>query len=113
MLSCADAMREVSSEYESLPLKTRSNKTVKLRHLFMLPDEGMKSARVILSSFGDKDAEESFEMIGKMRDLLLLLADKPDELSGEMTDWPAGMFMKVVAAWQEATEMGEASDSQS
>lgn len=112
MFSCADAMREAANEYADLPIKTRTNKTVKLRNFLMLNDEGMKSAKTILSAFGEK-SDDVTAQLPKLKDLLRVLADKPADMETEFEDWPAAMFLKVVAAWQEATEMGEASDSQS
>lgn len=116
--SCADALAEVEKDYSSMPLETRSGKTINLKNLLLLPGEGLKSARAILAAFKDakkgEDGEAAaFEMVDKLRDLLLLVADKPAELKKEMADWPLAMFLQAVDAWQEATELGEAQHSES
>lgn len=116
--SCDDALSEIRSEYESMPLKTRSGKTVQLRNLLLLGDEGLKSATVILNALQQSDDSDGgidklTILLPKMRDLLLLIADKPADLKAEMKDWPLGMYMRVTNAWQEVTELGEASDSDS
>ncbi len=113
VLSCADLMAEVAQEYTGLPLETRAGTTVHLRNLLMLPPEGMKSARVLLGAVGDGDAEELETVAPQLRDLLLLVADDPKALAREMADWPLGMSVRVISAWQEVTQMGEASDSES
>lgn len=112
--SCADALSEVESDYKSMPLKTRSGKDVQLRNLLLLSDEGMQSALTLLGAFGDSKAtsvDGLAQLMPKMRDLLLLLADKPADMRKEVADWPLGMYMKVISEWQDVTEMGEAQPS--
>lgn len=113
MFNCDDAMREISGEYTSMPLKTRAGKTVHLRNLLMLGDEALKTARGVLRSFEGAQDADVLDVMPKMRELLLLLADDKRALEREVADWPIGMYMRVIQAWQEATDMGEASDSAS
>ena len=110
--SCDSALAEVQSEYESLPIETRAGKTVQLRNLLMLGEEGLKTAMVLVKSLDSEDSDPT-ALMPKLRDLLLLVADNPTALKAEMKDWPLGMYMKVSDAWQETTELGEASDSDS
>lgn len=110
--SCDDALKEIESEYTAFPLKTRSGKTVNLRSLLMLGDEGLKTAQVVTSALGD-DSGDDLEKLGHMRNLLLLVADQPAVLKAEMKDWPIGMFMRVLDGWQVATALGEAEPSDS
>ena len=112
--SCASALAEVMTQYEDLPLETRSGKTVKLRNLLMLSDSGLKSATVLLKSFtgSDNDADLT-ETLPKMRDLLLLVADDTTALKREMQDWPLAMYMNVIDEWQKVTAVGEAQGSES
>lgn len=113
MLSCATALKEIKSKYSDLPLKTRAGKTVKLRNLLMLDDDGLKAATAVLRSFADTKDSDVAELMPKMRDLLLLIGDDRDALLSELEDWPLGMYQHVIEEWQGATEMGEASDSAS
>ncbi|MEV8056572.1 phage tail assembly protein [Streptomyces antimycoticus] len=111
--SCADAMAEVENDYKSFELETRAGKSVKLKNLLLLPDAGLKSAMTILGSLdGAKGAGDVSELMPKLRDLLVLVADDTAALKREMADWPVGMAMTVVSAWQEATELGEAQPSE-
>ncbi|RKN09642.1 phage tail assembly protein [Streptomyces radicis] len=110
-LSCADLMAEAQNEYEALPLETRAGQTVQLRNLLMLPPEGLKAAQVILSAF--EDGADLEKMGPQLRDLLLTVADDTKAMATEMRDWPLGMFMRVVTAWQEATQAPEVLDSAS
>lgn len=114
--NCADALAEIEKDFTALEMTTRAGKTVKLRNLLLLPDEGLQSAMVILKSLDDAKEGGGTETIGllpKLKDLLLLVADKPADLKKEMADWPLGMAMQVVQAWQEETELGEAQHSDS
>ena len=111
-LSCSDLMAEAESEYTALPLATRAGGIVHLRNLLMLSPEGLNSARVILDAFGNAEADFT-AMLPQMRDLLLLISDGPKVLAKEMQDWPLGMYVRVVEAWQGATQSGEALDSAS
>lgn len=110
-LSCADLMTEAEAEYASLPLDTRKGGAVQLRNLLLLPPEGLKTARVLLDAFGDGSAQDLEKLVPQLRDLLLVVSDNPKALTAEMTDWPLGMYLRVVGAWQEATQAGEAQDS--
>lgn len=116
-LSCTSLMAEAQTEYPGLTLDTRSGATVQLRNILMLPQEGLDAAQVVLKSFAadkaKKDAEAIGDVVPKMRDLLLLVADDTDAMAEEMTDWPVGMFVRIVDAWQEATQAGEAEGSDS
>ena len=112
--SCSDALSEVATEYQDMPLETRAGKTVKLRNLLSLPGEGLKSAMVLLKAFsGATEGGDFADALPKMWDLLLLVADDTAALKKEMADWPLGMYMRVIEAWQEATSLGEAPDSES
>ncbi|MGP3940508.1 phage tail assembly protein [Streptomyces sp. 6N106] len=111
--SCADAMAEVENEYQSFELETRAGKTVRLKNLLLLNDAALKSAMTILGSLDTaKEGGDVSELMPKLRDLLLLVADDTAALKKEMQDWPVGMAMSVVSAWQEATELGEAQPSE-
>ncbi|MFI9076064.1 phage tail assembly protein [Streptomyces sioyaensis] len=112
-LSCADLMAEAENEYASLPLSTRQGATVRLRSLLMLAPEGLASARVLLGAFGDGDSTDVEELVPKIRDLLLLVADDPAALKAEVADWPLGVFVRVIGEWQEKTQAGEAPRSDS
>ncbi|UQA92862.1 phage tail assembly protein [Streptomyces halobius] len=112
-LSCAEMMAEAAAEYAGLDLETRAGKTVQLRNILMLPDEGLKAARVILGKFGETGAEELEELVPQIRDLLLLVADDPAALKTEMEDWPLAVFVRTVGDWQEETQVGEAPRSDS
>lgn len=112
--SCAEAFAEVSAEYEDMPLTTRAGKALRLRNLLMLSDEGLKTAVTLLGTISGsdmKDIDSLTRLMPAMRDLLLLIADKPAELKKEVSDWPLGMYMHVIDEWQKVTQMGEASDS--
>ena len=111
VLSCADLMAEAESEYTALPLKTRAGRTVQLRNLLMLPPEGLKDAQEALEVF--EEGTDLEKMLPQLRTLLLLIADDTKAMETEMRDWPLGMFMRVVTAWQEATQAPEAQDSAS
>ncbi|MGK5728182.1 phage tail assembly protein [Streptomyces sp. URMC 124] len=109
-------MAEATSEYTGLDLETRSGKTVHLRNILMLSDKGLASARVILGRLGDsktEDLEDLETLVPQIRDLLLLVADDSQALATEMEDWPLGMTLRVVDAWQEETQAGEAPGSDS
>lgn len=112
-LSCAELMQEAKTEYVSVPLDTRSGKTVDLRNLLMLSPDGMSAARVLLASMEKVNDDDAELLVSRFRDLLLLLADEPRVLADEMDDWPMAMYMRVINAWQEATQMGEAFGSDS
>ncbi|MCZ0970778.1 phage tail assembly protein [Streptomyces noursei] len=112
-LSCADMMAEAAAEYEALPLETRAGETIQLRNILMLPDDGLKAARAILARFGETGSEELEELVPKIRDLLLLVADDPAALKTEMQDWPLAVFVRTVGEWQEETQVGEAPRSDS
>ncbi|WP_338932637.1 phage tail assembly protein [Streptomyces netropsis] len=112
-LSCTDLMAEAAAEYTALELETRSGKAVQLRNILMLPEKGLKTASVILGKFGESQTEDLEEMVPQIRDLLLLVADDPKALTAEMADWPLGMYVRVVDAWQEETQAGEAQGSDS
>ena len=109
VVSCAELMAEAETEYTAMPLKTRAGRTVQLRNLLMLPENGLKSARVILDRF-DEGADLE-KMMPQLRDLLMVVADDSKALQAEMEDWPLGMFVRVVTAWQEATQAPEAPES--
>ncbi|MBA0054297.1 hypothetical protein E0L36_26630 [Streptomyces sp. AJS327] len=108
-------MKEAESQYTALELETRAGKPVKLRNLLMLPEAGLASARVILAEFADGDQESDLDsletIVPRLRDLLLLVADAPAALKKEIEDWPMGMYVRVVDAWQEETQVGEAPGS--
>lgn len=106
-------MAETAAEYAGLELKTRAGETLQLRNLLMLPDKGLKSARAILARFGETDAEDLEAMVPQIRDLLLVVADDTAAMKTEMEDWPLGMFVRTVSAWQEETQAGEAPRSDS
>ncbi len=110
-LSCAELRAEVDTEYTHLELETSAGRTVRIRNLLTLTDSGLKSAQAILSEVSK--GTESLDLIEKFRDLLLLLADDTTALTEELRDWPVGMYVRVVSAWQEATQAGEARDSDS
>ncbi|AUG87145.1 tail assembly chaperone [Streptomyces phage Attoomi] len=112
-LSCADLMTEAAAEYTSLPLDTRKGGTVQLRNLLMLPPDGLKTARVLLEAFGESKDTDLEKLVPQLRDLLLVVSDNPKALSVEMADWPLGVYLRVVTAWQEETQAGEAQDSDS
>ncbi|WP_405016419.1 phage tail assembly protein [Kitasatospora sp. NBC_00070] len=112
VLSCSDLLAEVEREYTGLPLETRAGTAVTLRNLLLLPAEGLASARAVLAAISDA-GDDLASLEPKFRDLLLLVADQPKTLAEEMADWPLGLFVRVVTAWQEATQLGEASDSES
>jgi hypothetical protein len=112
--NCADALAEVENDFRAMEMTTRAGKTVKLRNMLLLSDEGLASAMTILKSMdGAKETESFIGLLPKLKDLLLLVADKPADLKKEMADWPLGMAMQAVQAWQEATELGEAQPSDS
>ncbi|MGG7570375.1 hypothetical protein [Streptomyces sirii] len=100
-------MAEAAAEYAGLELETRAGETVQLRNILMLPDDGLKAARVILGQFGETGAQELEELVPQIRDLLLLVADDATALKAEMTDWPLGVFVRTVGEWQEETQVGK------
>ncbi|ANZ19953.1 phage tail assembly protein [Streptomyces noursei] len=106
-------MAEAAAEYEALPLETRAGDTVQLRNILMLPSDGLTAARAILARFGETGAEELEELVPKIRDLLLLVADNPAALAAEMEDWPLAVFVRTVGEWQAETQVGEAPRSDS
>lgn len=106
-------MAEAAAEFTALPVETRAGKTVHLRNILMLPDDGLKAARAILARFGETGAEELEELVPQIRDLLLLVADDPAALKAEMEDWPLAVFVRAVGEWQEETQVGEAPRSDS
>ncbi|UQI46717.1 phage tail assembly protein [Streptomyces sp. HU2014] len=106
-------MAEVESEYVSLPLEPRHGTTVHLRNLLMLPEEDLKKAQVLLRAVGDGGGDDLDTLVPVFRELLLLVADDPAALTAETADWPLGMFVRVVGAWQEVTQVPEAQDSDS
>lgn len=119
-LSCTDLMNEAAAQYEGVELETRAGKTVTLRNLLMLSEDGLKTARVLLGEFaknGENKDADSFEnieaMVPRLRDLLLLVADDTAALKKEMQDWPLSMYLRAVDAWQETTQVGEAKGSDS
>ena len=111
MLDCSSAMKEIEAEYSDLPLKTRTGDVVRLRNLLMLDNKSLGSASALLKLFSDDAALDV--ALPKMRELLLLLADKPKVLDAELKTWPIAMYQRVIEAWMESTELGEASDSAS
>ncbi|MFI1300705.1 phage tail assembly protein [Streptomyces noursei] len=106
-------MAEAAAEYEALPLETRAGDMVQLRNILMLPSDGLTAARAILAAFGETGSQELEELVPKLRDLLLLVADNSAAMKAEMEDWPLGMYVQVVGAWQEETQVGEAPRSDS
>lgn len=112
--NCTDAMAEVEKDFRAMEMTTRAGKDVRLKNLLLLSDDGLKAAMVILQSLDAAKESGSAELVGllpKLKDLLLLVCDKPTDLKKEMADWPLGMAMNVVTAWQEATDLGEAQHS--
>lgn len=115
-ISCADLMAEAEEQYPGVELETRSGKTLTLRNLMMLSDEGIKSAQTVFDSFQGTDAKEAGaldKMIPKMRDLLLLIASDTTAMKAEIKDWPPSMYLNALGAWQDATQVGEAEGSSS
>ncbi|KWT60598.1 hypothetical protein ADL21_18270 [Streptomyces albus subsp. albus] len=106
-------MAEAAAEYAGLELETRAGETVQLRNILMLPDKGLKAARVILARLGENGTDDLEELVPQIRDLLLLVADDAKALKAEMEDWPLGMFVRAVGEWQEETQVGEAPRSES
>ncbi|MEV7925307.1 phage tail assembly protein [Kitasatospora sp. NPDC088779] len=113
VLSCADLMAEVEREYTGLPVTTRAGVSVTLRNLLLLSTEGMASARVLLGAIDDGGEGDLDTVAPQLRDLLLLVASDPKALAAEMEDWPLAMHVRVIEAWQEATQPGEAPASAS
>ncbi|WP_459649446.1 phage tail assembly protein [Kitasatospora sp. Ki12] len=113
VLSCADLMAEVEREYTGLPIATRAGVSVTLRNLLLLPTEGMATARVLLGSIGDGQDGDLDTVAPHLRDLLLLVASDPKAMAAEMKDWPLAMQVRMIEAWQEATQPGEAPASAS
>ncbi|WP_253916805.1 phage tail assembly protein [Streptomyces sp. MNP-20] len=106
-------MTEAEAEYAALPLEVRKGGTVQLRNLLMLPPAGLKTARVLLEAFGDADTQDLEELVPQLRDLLLVVCDDTKALKAEMEDWPLGVYLRVVTAWQDVTQAGEVPDSES
>ncbi|WP_327073329.1 phage tail assembly protein [Kitasatospora purpeofusca] len=113
VLSCADLLAEVEREYTALPIATRAGASVTLRNLLLLSPEGMNSARILLGAIDSGSDDDLGTIAPQLRDLLLLVATDPKALAAEMEDWPLGMHVRVIQAWQEATQPGEAPDSAS
>ncbi|MEU7186434.1 phage tail assembly protein [Streptomyces sp. NPDC045369] len=106
-------MAEAAAEYAGLELETRAGETVQLRNILMLPDKGLKAARVILARLGETSTDDLEILVPQIRDLLLLVADDPAALKAEMEDWPLAVFLRTVGDWQEETQAGEAPRSES
>ncbi|MCT2594227.1 phage tail assembly protein [Streptomyces sp. N2-109] len=114
-ISCADMMEEAASKHAGVELETRSGKSVTLRSVLLLDEAGLKSAKAILSSFADadegNDLDKVDDMVPKIRDLLLLIANDAAAMKAEMKDWPVSIYIQVVNEWQEGTQTGEAEPS--
>ncbi|MBH1936499.1 phage tail assembly protein [Streptomyces sp. AV19] len=113
VVSCTDLMDEAQREYGAVSLVTRTGAEVRLTNLLMLSPDRMKTARVLLGAVSKGAASELDEVMPQLRDLLLLVADRPEDLAAEMDEWPIGMYVRVINLWQDGTQVPEAPRSDS
>ncbi|WP_431781702.1 phage tail assembly protein [Streptomyces chumphonensis] len=122
MPKIADLQREAHTKYTDLPLELEDGTVVELRNLLRLDDKARKTAQVLLAAMEEDKGEqiEGSDALDQLthqenvlRDLFLLVADKPEALRPEVDRWDLALKLYVLEMYTEGTQAGEASSSPS
>lgn len=118
-MKVSDLQAEAAAKYTDLPLELDDGSVIQLRNLLRLDDKARKTAQVLLDSLDSKDDAQKAKLDQLshqervLRDLFLLVADKPDVLAPLLDGWDLAMRMHVLETWTESTQLPEAERSAS
>ncbi|WP_275462062.1 phage tail assembly protein [Streptomyces noursei] len=116
----ADLRTEAELKYADLPLETAAGVVINLRNVLRLDDAARRTAQTLIASLDVKEPAadgSGFDQLDHqartIRDLLLLVADQPQELAREIDGWDLALRLHVMELWTEGTQAPEASSSAS
>ena len=116
-MKVADLRREAEEKYTDLEIELDGGGVIRMRNLLRLDDKARHSAQVLINSLDDKEEGKGFDALAHqekvLRDLFLLVADDVDVMKRENDGWDLPLKLRILEAWTERTQTGEASSSAS
>lgn len=116
-MKVADLRREAEEKYTDLEIELDDGGVIRMRNLLRLDDRARHSAQVLIESLDSKEERKGFDALahqeGVLRDLFLLVADDTEAMKREIEGWDLPLRFRVLEAWTERTQAGEASSSAS
>lgn len=116
-MKVSDLRREAEEKYTDLEIELDDGSVIRMRNLLRLEDAARHSAQVLIESLDSKEERKGFDALAHqeqvLRDLFLLVADDTEAMKREIETWDLPLRFRILEAWTESTQVGEASSSAS